>query len=78
MDLVITDLYMPGVSGIEVIEKTRSAGAADRVVVMSGYGDVSTDSRLAEHSVDGVLAKPFTLSDVRQIVGSSVSSARSA
>jgi CheY-like chemotaxis protein len=71
-DLVITDLYMPGTSGMEVIAKTRSARAADRVIVMSGYGDVTTDSRLAEHSIDGVLPKPFTLSDVRDVVANVV------
>ena len=67
-DLVITDLYMPGTSGMDVVEKTRLANAARRVVVMSGYGDVASDSRLAEHAIDGVLSKPFTLSDVRDVV----------
>jgi len=67
-DLVITDLYMPGTSGMEVIEATRRANAARRVVVMSGYGDVTTDIDLAEHAVDGVLSKPFTLSDVRSVL----------
>ncbi len=67
-DLVITDLYMPGTSGVEVIEATRRADAAGRVVVMSGYGDIATDNRLAEFAIDGVLPKPFTLADVRDVV----------
>ncbi len=68
-DVVITDLYMPGTSGVEVIAATRRAAAARRVVVMSGYGDVVGEGRIARQSVDGVLAKPFTLADVREAVG---------
>jgi signal transduction histidine kinase/CheY-like chemotaxis protein len=68
-DVVITDLYMPGTSGVEVIETTRRTQGARRVVVMSGYGDVVGEGRISRQSVDGVLAKPFTLSDVREAVG---------
>jgi two-component system cell cycle sensor histidine kinase/response regulator CckA len=54
--LVITDLEMPVMNGLEEIERMRSIDPGVRVLVVSGYGQ-SVSNRL---SGCGVVTKPFT------------------
>jgi DNA-binding NtrC family response regulator len=41
-DLVLTDLKLPGASGLEVLSAARAAQPATPVVVLTGYGTVAT------------------------------------
>jgi len=41
-DLVVTDLRLPGVSGLEILQALRNQGNATPVIMMSAYGDVDT------------------------------------
>ena len=63
-DLVLTDLELPGRSGLEVIRAAKSADAAVPVVATSGKGrPVSVALDLARRcGADAVIAKPFKLS----------------
>ncbi len=60
VDLIITDLVMPGMSGQELIERLQSMDAAPCVLFISGYtdddiiGDASSEAEIA------FLQKPFT------------------
>ena len=59
-DLLLTDVRMPGMSGIELVERL----AADRprldVVYMSGYSDESITRRiLASAGPEALIEKPF-------------------
>jgi DNA-binding NarL/FixJ family response regulator len=38
-DLVLVDLYMPGMNGFEVVRRLKASGARASVVIMSGYND---------------------------------------
>jgi len=72
IDLIITDVVMPGMSGREVIQKIERGRSGVRVLYISGYSDDS----VVRHGIqeDGVhfLQKPFTPSElsskVRQIL----------
>jgi two-component system, cell cycle sensor histidine kinase and response regulator CckA len=67
VDLVLTDLVMPGMSGRELVDRIRQAAPATRILCMSGYG-LSADKR------PGVpfLKKPFTsrelLAKVKRVI----------
>src|SRR6476469_8023975 len=41
-DVVVTDLKMPGMDGIDLVKKIRAAEDAAAVVVMTAFGDVSS------------------------------------
>jgi CheY-like chemotaxis protein len=59
IDVLLTDLIMPGLSGAEVARRIMTAHPAVQVVYMSGYGAED----LAEHGVGHpahFLGKPFT------------------
>jgi CheY-like chemotaxis protein len=59
VDLILTDIQMPGPTGLELIELFREAGERAPVLVMSGYNDQETTRRLRERGIEHFLDKPF-------------------
>ncbi len=60
MDLIITDMAMPEMTGLQLFEKIRKDCKEVPVILCSGYSEhVSAQSSL-ELGLDGYLAKPFT------------------
>ena len=71
-DLIITDVKMPGVDGVEFYRRVNrwNPAVASRIIFMSG-DLVSPTTRSFLDSVDNPsLAKPFRLSDIRELVAS--------
>ena len=67
-DLVITDLNLPGMSGLELARKLHRGSLAQPVIVVTAYG---TAERLREFESAGVVAcfpKPFRLDQLRRAV----------
>ena len=61
IDLVLTDLVMPEMSGRQLVDELRRRGLASRVLFMSGYDKESVGRRAEGASaVDDILQKPFT------------------
>ncbi|MEM7450143.1 MAG: ATP-binding protein [Pseudomonadota bacterium] len=55
-DVILTDIIMPGMSGIELVESLRRDGFQQRVIYMSGHG-ADDEARAAAHGP--LLRKPF-------------------
>ncbi len=71
IDLLLTDIIMPGMSGAELVAKLRVRRADLRVLFMSGY----TDDRVVHHGVDprdDLLNKPFTVAELTQRVAAAL------
>lgn len=68
IDLLMTDVVMPGMSGSELSQKVKVISPETKVLYMSGY----TQDIIIQHGVlqDGVcfLQKPFTMSDLAQAI----------
>jgi CheY-like chemotaxis protein len=63
-DILLTDVRMPGrIDGIELARKVRRAGAASRIVVMSGFAGVEIEPGLGRF-----LAKPFSPEKLAQAI----------
>ena len=66
-DLVYVDLKMPGLSGIEVIEKIREIDPTIVVIVITGFATVSSAVEAMKNGAYDFLPKPFTPDEFRLI-----------
>ena len=68
-DVVLTDLGMPEVSGLDVARAVKDTDASVYVILCTGWGKVpGADVPLRERGVDALLAKPFRLDDVDRAI----------
>lgn len=75
VDLVLTDLIMPDIEGLELIMALRKVNPAVRVIAMSGGGRNQPEAYLtiAKHvGAIKTLAKPFPLEDLRNALAESL------
>jgi len=59
-DLVLLDVWLPGMNGIDVLAELRRMGVTARVIVMTGDNTPETLMRAVEQQAYRCLAKPFT------------------
>lgn len=67
-DIVITDIRMPKMDGLEMIEKAKKMGAACSFVILSGYADFEYARRGMHLGVKEYLLKPVMISDVKELL----------
>lgn len=67
-DIVITDLWMPEMSGFEMVAKMRESRPETVVVVMSAYDIPEYKMNAESLNIFGFLKKPFTLYDFEKIL----------
>jgi len=67
-DLVITDLMMPGISGVELLDAVKQRRPSTVVVVLTGYGTVQTAVRCLQSGAAHFLTKPFDNDEILGIV----------
>jgi DNA-binding NarL/FixJ family response regulator len=67
-DVLVLDLRMPGMTGLEAVPEIRSASPETRIVVYSQYIDERTEEQLAEAGVEAWLRKDEDLSELRATV----------
>lgn len=67
-DLILTDVQMPGRSGLEVLAYVRGLDWNVPVVVMSGTATEDVVARAKELGANAVLAKPFNIVDLERLV----------
>jgi CheY-like chemotaxis protein len=71
VDLVLTDIMMPAMNGIEFIKMARQLCPSLKVIAMSGGGRISNTDHLREAGEFGAIAtlrKPFTSSDLQTLL----------
>jgi DNA-binding NtrC family response regulator len=67
-DLVITDLKLPGMSGLEFLHEARRVNAALPVIVMTAYGSVETAVEAMKAGASDYVLKPFTMAEMKLVV----------
>ncbi len=64
IDILLTDLRMPGSDGIDLLGRVRTLSARTRTILMSGYASARDYQRAIECGAVRVLCKPFTSSEL--------------
>ena len=59
IDLIITDIKMPGVDGLTLVEQIRSANAEIPILILSAHTDHEFLFRAANLQIDGYITKPL-------------------
>jgi len=65
-DLIVTDLKMPGMDGIELLKRVKKIAPWVPVVILTGYADVPTAVTGIKAGAEDFLEKPFVKKDLLQ------------
>jgi two-component system, NtrC family, response regulator HydG len=68
VDLVLLDLRMPGITGLDVLRSIREINPRVKVVLMTGYGTIDTAVEAVKLGAMDYLTKPFDLPRLRQLL----------
>lgn len=58
--LILTDLMMPVMNGVELIRALQATGSKVKIIAMTGLADAAQSSELASLGINEVVPKPFT------------------
>ena len=75
IDIVVLDLTMPGMDGIEVLQHIGRLSTGTKVVLSSGYNLQEIDQRLTPGLIAGFLRKPYVPSDLLNSVRAAIGGA---
>lgn len=64
-DLVITDIRMPVLDGLEMIRALKEKNLSCHIIVLSGYSEFEYAKKAITYGVDEYLLKPLTASDIQ-------------
>jgi DNA-binding NtrC family response regulator len=67
-DLVVADVKMPGMDGIELLERCKKIDPDLQVLVMTAYASIDTAVRAMKKGAFDYIVKPFNPEDVSQII----------
>ncbi len=68
VDLVLTDLKLPGMGGLEFLQSVKQTDPTIPVVVMTAYGSVETAVDAMKRGASDYVLKPFSLTEMRMVV----------
>ncbi|MGL5259071.1 MAG: response regulator transcription factor [Lachnospiraceae bacterium] len=67
-NIIITDIQMPKMTGLEMMKQAREMGIEKSFVVLSGYADFQYAKECIQYGVAEYLLKPATISDVKYLL----------
>jgi DNA-binding NtrC family response regulator len=68
VDLVVTDLKLPGMNGLEFLQAIKRHNAALPVIVMTAFGTVETAVEAMKAGASDYVLKPFSLNEMRMVI----------
>ncbi|RJQ65134.1 MAG: response regulator [Desulfobacteraceae bacterium] len=67
-DVVVTDLKMNELSGIQILKNVRAASAQTAVIIITGYATVEMAREALKIGAYDFIAKPFKIRDLRNLI----------
>lgn len=75
-DVILVDIWMPGIDGIKTLQAVKESNADIEVVVMSGHGNIETAVAATKLGAFNFIEKPLSIDAVLRIVDSAVQARR--
>lgn len=67
-DVILLDLKMPGIGGMEALRRFRDSGTSGEVVILTGHPDVDSAIEAMKLGAYDYLTKPFKLSELEEVL----------
>ena len=67
-DIVVTDLKMEGMDGLEVLSRVKQLNPATRVIIITGYAQPETEEAAYRLGVFDFIPKPFRLDQLKESI----------
>src|SRR2546430_9807218 len=75
-DAVITDIRMPGASGIDGLRRIREIDPHVAVIMLTGFGALETAQEALRLGANDYISKPFDAREMREVIGRNVERTR--
>lgn len=72
IDLVLCDIKMPDISGLEVLEQIRKRNPSVPVVIMTGYSSLPVALEAIKKGAHSYLTKPFQIAHLKELVQNTI------
>jgi YesN/AraC family two-component response regulator len=67
-DVVITDIAMPGINGLDLVSMIKAKYPDTRIVVITAYGSDEREQQAYKRGAEKYIEKPFDLHEIRGLV----------
>ena len=64
VDLIIADLRMPGMGGLELLKRVKPRWPSIQVIILTAFGDVISHAEAMEHGASQFLSKPVRRAEI--------------
>src|SRR6266576_5896098 len=71
-DAILTDIAMPGLTGVELLKKIQEIDSTTPVILISGKGSEQDPKDLLDLGAFAYVTKPFNLDEIEQVVARAV------
>jgi DNA-binding NtrC family response regulator len=68
VDLIITDINMPGMSGMDLLKRVKEKDPRLPVIIITGFGAEKAKEMAEQNNADGFLPKPFRMNDIKDMI----------
>ena len=66
VNIVITDIKMPGISGLDLIKETKSLSNKIQYIIISGYREFEYARTAMKYGIDHYVLKPINVEDLNE------------
>lgn len=73
-DIVVTDIMMAEVNGIQILEEVQKKSDTTKVIIITGYATVALAREAMDKGAFDMIAKPFKPSELRSVIAKAVDS----
>jgi two-component system response regulator (stage 0 sporulation protein F) len=67
-DLMLLDMKIPGIDGLQVLQRTKEINPSIKVIMMTAYGELNLISQAKQYGASKYFTKPFDIDELREAV----------